>query len=617
MFPSNGKGGTKWVLRGLLFAGSLAAVAGACDGGSGPSSPPPADAQNPCAAASLESGDAVQALRNAAQAAAKQEAIDSSGHHRHLTEIWNHRAAQASRTSIEALDARVGPIAVTRDVGEIAVLQDEGDLMLPVNAFDLRGIGLQFTRNASGGYDVRRIDGAFRSTLGTRLTLGDDDSTRKDVPFTFPFFAQQQTIAFVNADGNITFENEDRASTERDLARLLTGPPRIAPFFADLDPTITGGRVFVHAASDQYTVTWCDVRSFGSQRLTRVQVTLQPNGTIEMKFADVINVPAAVVGVSPGRTGNFAPVDLSASGPSDGGSDASGERFSDTAQFDTVGVARKFYRTHPDTYDQLVIWTDSVTTTGNAFAYEVTVANDVRGIGLPVFDSSSDFGSSGRLESFTVMDWLGKYPEDPLQKFLGENNTVSVLGQEAGHRWLAFLEVRDAAGRQSDALLGRDLAHWSFFFDSDASVMEGNDIEDLGGGQFRTVGAVERYSLLDQYAMGLVDASAVPPFFYVESPVTTAQKDRTSAPHVGVTITGTRRTLLVQDVIAIHGTRQPSAADSPRVHRQAFIFVVGVGRNASAADLEKVDRIRLAWESFFLRATDGRMRAETRLQPPS
>ena len=53
-------------------------------------------------------------------------------------------------------------------------------------------------------------------------------------------------------------------------------------------------------------------------------------------------------------------------------------------------------------------------------------------------------------------------------------------------------------------------ALWSFFFDSDASVMEGNDIEALGGGMFRTVAAVERFSLLDQYAMGLVPASAVP-----------------------------------------------------------------------------------------------------------
>ena len=54
--------------------------------------------------------------------------------------------------------------------------------------------------------------------------------------------------------------------------------------------------------------------------------------------------------------------------------------------------------------------------------------------------------------------------------------------------------------------------------DSDASVMEGNDIEDLGGGSFRTVGAVRRYSRLDQYAMGLRGRAEVPPFFYVAEP---------------------------------------------------------------------------------------------------
>ena len=92
------------------------------------------------------------------------------------------------------------------------------------------------------------------------------------------------------------------------------------------------------------------------------------------------------------------------------------------------------------------------------------------------------------------------------------------MGQEVGHRWLAYLNFRDHTGARSDALLGRDLAHWSFFFDSDASVMEGNDIEDQGGGQFRTVDAVKRYSMLDQYAMGLVGPNDVPPFFYVEAP---------------------------------------------------------------------------------------------------
>jgi len=67
-------------------------------------------------------------------------------------------------------------------------------------------------------------------------------------------------------------------------------------------------------------------------------------------------------------------------------------------------------------------------------------------------------------------------------------------------------------------LLGRDQAHWSFFLDSDASVMEGNDIEDKGGGRFETVGIAHGFSALDQYGMGLRAAAEVPPFFYVEAP---------------------------------------------------------------------------------------------------
>ena len=117
------------------------------------------------------------------------------------------------------------------------------------------------------------------------------------------------------------------------------------------------------------------------------------------------------------------------------------------------------------------------------------------------------------------MDALSKYPDDPRQKFHGENNTLSLLGHEVGHRWLAFLNFRDENSQPSQALLGRDRAHWSFFFDSDASVVEGNDIVDHGGGSFSTRAAGQRYSLLDQYAMGLVDQTQVPPFFYVENPV--------------------------------------------------------------------------------------------------
>jgi hypothetical protein len=297
-----------------------------------------------------------------------------------------------------------------------------------------------------------------------------------------------------------------------------------------------------------------------------------------------------------------------------GGAGAIGERFAESVEIDTVEIARKFYQSHDDNYDQLIIWTDA-RLIDDAFAYETTVANDIRGLGIQEFDASRDFGSAGRLQSFAVMDFIGKYPDDPRARVLGENSTLAVLAHEVGHRWLAFFEFRDHNDSRSEQLLGRDSSHWSFFFDSDASVMEGNDIEDLGGGTFRTVAAAERYSLLDQYAMGLVRASQVPPFFYVESPVNvTPSRGREDAPDVGVQFNGTRRDVLIQDVIAIHGDRVPSAAQSSRVHRQAFIFVVGAGRSLDNAHVEKVDRIRREFEPFFLQATDGRMRVETVLR---
>ena len=515
-------------VRALLPAIVAAWLLAACGGsnGNGGDNPNPnpggGNSQNPCASASVE--PELEAPATAPSEAAlrhKRGVVDHNPRWRVFDALWTHR--QRIALGGERAAETTGRDSV--DIGEIAVVQDEGDLIAPPNQFDVRNTGLRFSRNAAGGYDVRRIDGAFRTTLGTRITLSDDDSRQLNVPFSFPMYGRGQTTAFVNSDGNITFEQEDRASTDRNVARLLTGPPRVAPFLADLDPS-AGGRVFANAAADQYTVTWCGVRGFDSTLTVTTQATLLPDGSIEMKFADV-TLTDTIVGLSPGRTGDFTPVNLSENGPTSGGAAAVGERFADSAELDTVEVARKFYQTHPDNYDQLVVWTDAPLIE-DAFAFESTVANEISGIGVGLFDASRDFGSAGRLRSFVVMDDINKYPDNPLQKVLGENTTVSVLGQESGHRWLAFLEFRDRNGNRSTDLLGRDEAHWSFFFDSDASVMEGNDIEDLGGGSFQTVAAVERYSLLDQYAMGLVPPSGVPSFFYVENPTNVSpNRDRT------------------------------------------------------------------------------------------
>jgi hypothetical protein len=605
----------KAALCALLFTCQIAC------GGGGNGTPPPSPSpspspspgnQDPCASFRMEAADTAEppVPAHEAERPGKLRSMDPSPQWRVLEALWIHRQALLRRGEVETL----GPAKATSfDQGDIAVLRDQGDLIVPANAYDLVNLGLRFTRNADGGYDVRQGDAAFRTTVGNRVTLGDDDSIRVEVPFGFPFFGGTERTAFVNSDGNITFGEGDSASTDRSVGRLLTGPPRVAVFLSDLDPT-TAGAVFVNAASDQYTVTWCGVRAFDSTRATTVQATLLPEGTVEMRFALGITVPDAVVGLSPGRTGSFRPIDLSGAGPTAGGGAAVGERFSEHPDLDAVTVTKTFYQSHPDSYDQLVMWTDANVVGADTFAFESTVTNEVRGIGLEIFDASREFGSAGRLRSYAVMDALTKYPDDPAQRFLGENTTLSVLGQECGHRWLAFVNFRDHRGERSDALLGRQEAHWSFFMDSDASVMEGNDIQDLGGGAFRTVDAVRRYSRLDQYAMGLVGPGDVPMFFYVESPTNLSEtRDRESGPRIGVTFNGTRRDVLVDDIIAIHGARTPPAAESSRLHRQAFLYIVGGGRNPDAGQIAKVDRIRRQWETFFLQATENRMRADTRL----
>jgi hypothetical protein len=569
-----------------------------------------AQSADPCATLTNTGAPATSSSAPAESARQKRGLLDHDDRWSHLDSLWTHRAAvRHGRLATLSSTPRTAV-----DVGEIAVLQDAGDIVTRANAMDLGDVGVRMTPNATGGYDASRIGYGFRQPLGSRVTLGDDDTRDIALPFPFAFFGTGYDRVFINSDGNLTFGAGDSASTDRSVSRFLTGSPRIAPFFADLDPSV-GGSVVSHGDAGAFTTTWCAVREFGRPTTATVQVTLLPDGAIEIHVSQRTTMRSAIVGVSPGATTDFNPVDLSASGSIPGGTGAIGERFTTSSSLDIVAASQKFYLSHPDQYDNLIFFTDTPLLGDDAFAYEVSVANGIDGLNLPLFDDAAEYGSPGQLQSVVNMDALAKYPDNPFEKFFGENSTVSVLGQEVGHRWLAFFTFRDSRfTRPSMALLGRDQAHWSFFFDSDASVLEGNDIVEVGDGTFRTEAAVQRYSLLDQYAMGLVDQTQVPPFFYVENPTNvTPRRNAASNPEVGVTFSGTRRTVTIDDVIAAVGRRIPSAADSPRVYRQAFVYVVSVGNTVDPSAISKLDRIRIAWDQFFSAATDSRMRAETHL----
>lgn len=570
-----------------------------------PTPPVPTASIDPCAAA-LQQNDVTMLDRPPGPASKVPSAF---GRDKVAVDdvLWDHRSRADGRVVAQQRVADAASI----DIGDIAVIEDDGTLIQPSNRFDLARSGL-LLRPSDVAFDVSPVDPSFRTPLGTRLTLADDDTVRLDLAIPLPFAGSARQSVFVNSDGNLTFEEGDVATSERSVARVVNGVPRIAPFFADLDPS-AGGRVFASNSREGLTVTWCAVPGFARSETATVQVTLRADGAVELRFGESHTLPDGVVALSGGRGAPFAPLDLSAGGR---GAGTVGERFAARPSVDLVNVSTRFYATHADNFDQLVIFGDQrLIADANVFAFETTVANAVEGIGADVVDRSREFGSAGRLQSVVNMDSLAKYPADPSARVLGENSTLSVLAHEVGHRWLAFLRFRGLDGQTSGALLGRDDSHWSFFFDSNASVMEGNGIEDLGGGSFRTVDAVRRYSVLDQYAMGLLAPSQVPTFFFVEAPLNVApEQSAVSAPRVGVTFAGTRRDVTIQDVITVLGERRPSSATSPKAFSQAYVYLIARGRSVTADEVSRLDRIRQEFETFFARATSNRMRLTTTLR---
>ena len=222
----------------------LTGCGGGDDGDEGPqrpepTTPTPPSSINPCTAAlAQETGGDARISATSPIDRAKAEGYGSDD--RDVREpLWEHYLRAGSATAGVA-DARP---AASQDIGEIAVLEDDGTLFLRQNAFDLRNLALRFERNGAGGYDIT----SHRSRVPSDHRLAPDADRRRcvaaDAAVRVFVLRQQQANVFVNSDGNLTFEDADTASSTRGFARLLGGPPRIAPFFADLDPSAGGTRV--------------------------------------------------------------------------------------------------------------------------------------------------------------------------------------------------------------------------------------------------------------------------------------------------------------------------------------------------------------------------------------
>ncbi|HEY2946701.1 MAG TPA: CARDB domain-containing protein, partial [Vicinamibacteria bacterium] len=282
-----------------------------------------------------------------------------------------------------------------------------------------------------------------------------------------------------------------------------------------------------------------------------------------------------------------------------------------------AAVARRFYESHGDFYDFLVVFTNFQFNTAEASAFHSLIRNDVRGIGLPIVDNGLPFGSPGRLKGYIDMADISRYSQSPLSldpADPGFGRTLNVLAHEAAHQWMTEARFRDATGRISDDLLKGD-GHWSYLLDSDASVMYGADWVSRDDGSYAAARVQDTYFNLDLYLMGLLDASRVTPFTLLRNPAVS----RNAIPVEGSVVPADPETVTIDQVIAAEGRRSPGFPDSPKAFRMGFVFLTRPGTEPSVQELEAVDRVRRFFAGHFFAVTRGVAIADTALAevPPS
>lgn len=512
-----------------------------------------------------------------------------------------------------------------RTVGDLVVMDSGGGIVGQRNPFNLDRQVLRFTPQVTGpvaGYRLAVEPGEVQelSSQSTVISgLGDDDSREFSLPFPFPFQGQTRNRVFVNSDGNLTFDRADGATNERSLGRFSAGGPRIAALFLDLDPS-AAGQVSRLLEPDRAVFTWSRVpeyRASGVGLPNTFQIRLFRDGRIEIAYGGV-NTLEAVVGISRGNVASPAQVVSFLAGSAEVFTGSVAELFTLGNDLDLVTLSQRFYSQFDDTYDYLVVYnTMGLAAGAGVVAFEITVRNDRTGYGDPPANSGAEYGSKQRLQAVLNLGPTSQFPLDPIglvpARSTAGDTPLSIIAHEAGHLFLALASVRDPGNPDARPMLGAQLAHWNFAFNSEASILEGNRIRDHGpeaSPRFETTATVESFAPLDQYLMGLRAPEDVPPSFLVTN---SSLGSFNRGPQRGVRFDGGRRDITVDELIEAEGRRTPDHTVAQRHFRFAFIVLTAEGSEPTEAQLAQVDRYRSEFPAYFARVTEGRASAEARI----
>ena len=370
------------------------------------------------------------------------------------------------------------------------IIQDDGTLTFSgTNSFDTNLKTFLFAPAGGGVYNVTNPAFSYDAVLGSAIAPGDDGAIVVNLPFSFPFAGNNWLQMYVSGNGIVSFGKHPNPSGFYDPNDFYSDTPKIAGYYMDLNPA-TGGSVRVKSEATKYTVTWAAVPEYGTGNLNTVQIVLYPSGNFSLTYNGIASVIAGspiVLGFHPGGAPPLQNISFSGGLPhvSAPGAAVYEQYYSYASPLvNEVALMQRFYSQFPDQFFQLVFFTNFAQTMGG-FANELNIKNDVTGIGLDIFDSSSQYGSNGVLESRCNMNQLSAWHPDPTNRFFSKgNNFLTIMGQEAGHRWGAFVNFNDGV-HVGNLILGRSDAHWSYYTDVDHSSLEGGNWVSIGGNNYQ------------------------------------------------------------------------------------------------------------------------------------
>jgi hypothetical protein len=274
-----------------------------------------------------------------------------------------------------------------------------------------------------------------------------------------------------------------------------------------------------------------------------------------------------------------------------------------------AAVTSRFIQVFGDDYDQIAVFLSFPDRLSpNALAYLQPVKNDVKGLGMDLYDRTMQFGSAGRMQAVLNMKRINLYGRDAANDL--DNNLYPVWAQEAAHRWLVYFRFQQMGQPVSAALLGRQMAHWERGVQVQGSIMDGYDWKDNMDGTYTPGKRAFRYGELDQYGMGLRKAAEVAPFFWLKD-----LKDMAGTPistMVGLAAGGryqaTRVDLTVDDIIRAVGPREPATDTAAQDLRMGVMLLAQPEKDAAdlVGEAAQIDHARKAWTDFYNMAGGGR-----------